>query len=353
MSSPYITRGHTHVFWHADLTCSYTPQKRRARAAARKENERLRNGLEVPKEVRRVDSANLRNDIEEEEEEEVRNLALEADRRKHIAPPEEVKQTPIIKEPVTIEPKATSAQIIKFLLSDAALEICRPEDENKDVKERGSITTYSELLTPFEELLCAVILSRQIPHNLSLRTIRTVLSPPYGFRSPVAIKTAGAQKIRQSLWDGRTPHKGKTAEEINAIAEALSSNNWHNDLSKIRKQNKGSVEAEREVLRRSIKGLGKAGLETFYRRIQWQWEEAYPFVDSRTQTSLEKLGLPKRPESIVKMIEVRWDELNVKNVEGFTSEEQRRRAFVVLLERAIGADLEKNIDVILREASKL
>ena len=206
-------------------------------------------------------------------------------------------------------------------------------------------------MSPYEELLSAVILSRTGSHELGLETIRTVLNPPYGFRSPVAIKIAGPQKVLQAV--SQAQHKEKSQEEIEFLAEAIFNNNWHNDLVKLRRQAKGGAESEREVLRRSIKGLGKNGLDIFYRRIQWLWKETFPYVDSRTQASLEKLGLPKRPEGLIRMIETRWDELRLKDQRGNSSEEKKRRAFVFLLERAVSADQEAKIDEVLAGASKM
>ncbi|KAF2628889.1 hypothetical protein BU25DRAFT_338467, partial [Macroventuria anomochaeta] len=192
-------------------------------------------------------------------------------------------------------------QILKFLLSDAALEVCRPEDELEDVSKRGKdITTYVQLLSPFEELLCAVALSRPISHRLGLRTIYTIFNPPYEFKDADTIKAASAEKIHQALDDARMQHKGKTTEEIELVAEVVANSDSHNDLEKIRQQSKGAVE---EVLRSSIKGLGKTGLDIFYRRIQWLWDETFALVDARTQDSLEKLGLPKKPKEIVELIE--------------------------------------------------
>lgn len=330
------------------------PTRKRNRIAAKRrdDEEQVRNGLEVPKEVRRVDSANLRKAVQDDER--IGNKLSIGDKRRKSVIPEEANKAPKIEETEEIQLKASPVQVLKFLLSDAALQVCIPDDEIADVQERGKdIVTYSQLLSPFEELLCAVVLSRPISHRLGLRTIRTVLSPPYAFRNPVAIKTAGPKKVLHALHDARTQHKEKTAEEIELIADAVSNNNWHNDLRKIRRQTRSAVESERELLRRNIKGLGKTGLDIFYRRIQWLWTEAYPFVDPRTHIALEKLGLPKRPEGIVKMIEVQWHALNFQDSGKYNNEERRRRAFVILLERAVGADLERNIDAVLEEASKL
>lgn len=251
-------------------------------------------------------------------------------------------------------PEASPAQVLKLLLSDAALDICRPEDERKDLQERGKdIVTYSALLSPFEELLCAVILSRPISHRLGLRSIRTIFNPPYSFRNAEAIKKAGSEKVHQALWDARTQHKGKTADEITLIADAVSDNDWSNDLRKIREKAKETVEEEREILRSSIKGLGNTGLDIFYRRIQWRWEEAFPFVDARTKDSIEMLGLPSDADELVQIMEQNWGELKFEDAGEFGEEERKRRAFVLVLERAVGSDLEKKTNIILEKASKV
>lgn len=248
---------------------------------------------------------------------------------------------------------ASPEQILKFLLSDAAVDMCRPKDELEDLEKRGKdIKTYAQLLSPFEELVCAVVLSRPISHRLGLRTIRTILNPPWEFTDAESIKAAGAEKIYKSLDDARTQHRGKTTGEIEAIAEAVRKNNWHNDLEKLRKQAKNKVDKERDVLQSSIKGLGKTGLNIFYRRIQWLWEEAYPFIDARTQDSLEKLGMPKEPNEVVELIDKNWQDLEVDVSGDFKDEEKKRRAFVLLLERSVGADLEKKSEDILTAAAK-
>ena len=282
------------------------------------------------------------------------------DKRKKSPPPDEANKVSKAKK----SDQATKAhdtegsestpspeQVLKFLLSDAALDVCRPEDEAEYVSEHGKeTTTYAQLLSPFEELLCAVVLSRPISHRLGLRTIRTILNPPYEFRDADTIKSAGAGKIHQALDDARTQHKGKTTEEIELIAEAVTNNDWHDDLEKIRKQTKNAVDEEREVLRKSIKGLGKTGLNIFYRRVQWLWDEAYPFIDARTQDSLEKLGLPKQADELVEFIEKKWQNVKFDDSGEFNDDERKRRAFVLLLERAVGSDLEKRTDDVLAAA---
>ena len=108
------------------------------------------------------------------------------------------------------------------------------------------------------------------------------------------------------------------------------------------------------MLRKNIKGLGKTGLDIFYRRVQWTWTEAYPFVDDRTKASVEKLGLPGDAEGLVQLIKENWDDIGFsENGSGKEdADEKKRRAFVIVLERAVGGDLEKKTGEMLEEAIK-
>ncbi|KAF2112144.1 hypothetical protein BDV96DRAFT_498198 [Lophiotrema nucula] len=307
--------------------------------------------------VSEVDSDDIEDEFGEEAADEGEGTAAQGPakghKRKKSAVEEEPKKAQKTEEPTSGGNKASPKQVLKFLLSAEALDVVRPEDEIKYIEEHGKeVVTYSNLLSPFEELLCAVVLSRPISHRLGFRSIRTILNPPYEFRTPEAIKEAGSEKVLQSLWDAKTQHKDKTADEIKLIADAVFDNDWSNDLEKIREKTKETVEKERELLRTSIKGLGKTGLDIFYRRIQWTWEEAYPFVDQRTSAAMKKLGLPSDTESLTKLIEEGWSDLEVADDGDHTGEAQKRRAFVLLLERAVGADLEGKIDQVLEEATK-
>ena len=105
-----------------------------------------------------------------------------------------------------------------------------------------------------------------------------------------------------------------------------------------------NIEKELEIIKSSVKGLGKTGIDIFRRRIQGVWPACYPFVDQKTSASLEKLGLPSDAEGLKQLMYKHWDELNFENIETMDEEEKKRKAFVRLLERALGSDLEGNID---------
>jgi len=247
-------------------------------------------------------------------------------------------------------------QLLNYLISDAAADMCRPEDEIKDIGQHGKdMRTYSSTaLSPFEELLCAVVLSRPISHRLGLRTIRTILNAPYNFTSPKAIKDTDSEKRHQALYDAKTQHKDKTAEQIGLIADVVAAE-FAKDVSdtsleKVRQQAKKDWDDERDLLQSHIKGLGKTGLDIFFRRIQWLWPEAYPFVDERTARGIEKLGLPKHPDELQKVLQENWSKLDSSALVDVEKEAKIRRAFVIICERATGADLEGKTDALLEAA---
>ena len=250
-----------------------------------------------------------------------------------------------------------AVKILQFLLSASSLDLCRPKEETEDMKTRGPETrTYStSSFTPIEELVCAVILSRPISHMLGLRSIRTIFNPPYEFSTPKKIREAGNEGCRKALDEARTQHRQKTAEELVLLADAVVTSLGYDDedvsLERVREESGHDHEKGREMLRKNVKGLGKTGLDIFGRRIQGVWPTFYPFVDQRTLAAVEKLGLPESAEKLKDLLDENWEQLEVKDIEAKDEEEKKRKAFVRLLERAVGADLEGNIDSIKAEAA--
>ena len=100
-------------------------------------------------------------------------------------------------------------------------------------------------------------------------------------------------------------------------------------------------------MKSAIKGLGPTGLDIFGRRIQGQWEEWYPFIDQRTSAALEQFDLPGDPMELDKFLDQNWEDIDSKDITGGDHTEQKKKLFVMLLERAVGADLEGNLDAVL------
>lgn len=248
-------------------------------------------------------------------------------------------------------------KVLNYLLSPSSLDLCQPKDETEDLKTRGKTTrTYStSSFTPFEELVCATILSRPIGHMLGLRSIRTIFNPPYELTTPKSIREAGNEGCREALDKARTQHRQKTAEELvllaNAVVDHLGSGESDVTLDRVREESDHDPDVERNMLKKHVKGFGKTGMEIFGRRIQGVWPEFHPFIDERTSTAVDKLGLPKSAKELTTLIEKHWEELEVKGIEAKGTEEKKRKAFVRVLERAVGADLEGNTDSIKAEVS--
>ena len=75
----------------------------------------------------------------------------------------------------------------------------------------------------------------------------------------------------------------------------------------------------RRVPQSSIKGFRKTGLDILHPRIQWLWDETFPFVDDGTQASLAELGLPNKP--LVDL--AKKDQKHVNQDDRETTEEKR------------------------------
>lgn len=257
-------------------------------------------------------------------------------------------------------PKAdpSQEQLLKYMLSADAADLCRPEDEARDLasrKEPEKVVTYtSSVLNPFQELVCAVVLSRPISHMLGLRTSRTIFNDPYNFTSAKKMQDAGMETIHQSLWDARTQHKAKTADQLGALADIAL------DLLSDEKDKEGvnlgvvlgnsNVNKALQSLQDKVKGFGPTGKNIFRRRVQWLWKDAYPFIDGRSSKALEAIGLPHEADPLADYIEQQWRELDTSRIAGDNDEEKKRRAFVVVLERATGADLESKIERLRKAA---
>ena len=257
----------------------------------------------------------------------------------------------------TPAPKGDPLKILQSLLSPSSLDLCRPKDEIEDLKNRGpDFRTYSSSnFTPFEELVCALILSRPIGHMLGVRSIRTIFNAPHELNTPKNIRAAGKEGCREALDQARTQHRQKTAEELVLLADATAEHLGHDEddvtLNKVREESGHDAGKEREMLKKHVKGLGKTGLDIFGRRIQGVWPEFYPYIDDRTLDALEMLGLPKSAEGLKDLVDEHWEHLEPEDIKAKDEDEKKRKAFVRILERIVGSHLESNMDSVKAQAA--
>lgn len=173
-------------------------------------------------------------------------------------------------------------------------------------------------LTPFQTLLASLLLSKPISHRLGLRAIKTLFSPPYSYTTPSALEAAGTEGRRAALWDARTQHKEKTAEQLGWVVDGVgemcedteedreSLGVVKQEAERLAKEEQGDSIAKRKAARmgitaslvEGIKGVGPGVVSIFLRRIQNQWECVFPFADERTLRYAEELGLIEVPEEL-------------------------------------------------------
>lgn len=298
--------------------------------------------------------------------------------RKHTARPARGSNVPKLIDAADATPKkaktdiASSASVIDWLLSDEAFNLANPEPpaghgeidwepsehpKPKPSEDAGKQSPSSSVqpilrypqsdLTPFQNLVSACILSKPLSHRLGLRTIQTLLNPPFGLRTLGDLDEAGYEGRRKVMWEARTQHKEKTAAQLGDLVEGLRELCGDKDtadeldaLVGVRdqiKETKSTVEAQESLtdLLTQIKGIGPGVAAIFLRRVQKDWPEVFPFADDRSLQAAVQLGLIKEKQGA--------DEL-AKTVDG------DRKKFVKLLDVLVGLNLEKKIDEAVQKA---
>lgn len=242
---------------------------------------------------------------------------------------------------------------------------------------------HSLSLTPFQTLLASLLLSKPISHRLGLRAIKTLFSPPYSYTTPSALEAAGTEGRRAALWDARTQHKEKTAEQLGWVVDGVgemcedteedreSLGVVKQEAERLAKEEQGDSIAKRKAARmgitaslvEGIKGVGPGVVSIFLRRIQNQWACVFPFADERTLRYAEELGLIKVPEELAgedqDQDEDKKEEALFKGADelfGLLMESRKeggeakdgwkdeKDAFVRLLDVVVGLGLEKKIE---------
>ena len=252
------------------------------------------------------------------------------------------------------------------------------ENKRAGASSAGHLSYPNSDLTAFQTLLCAILLSKPISHRLGLRSIETLLNKPYYFHTAQDLLDAGNEGRRAALWDARTQHKEKTAEQLGNLAEGITElckdakdKDARDSLKPILEKALAQAKEEtssfavaeqvKNVLTKEINGLGPGGVEIFLRRIQSQWPQVFPFADERALAAAVKFDLISQKD-LDKGRESATQKLAEKVAEhvGFPLEEARgedeeaecgRWWFVRTLDVLIGLDIEKKIDEAAKQAT--
>lgn len=275
----------------------------------------------------------------------------------------------------------TPLQILNFLLSASALPYCYPPDELSAPQSKTYSLTPPNLLTPFEHLLTAHLLSKPLSHTLGMRSTRTLLNEPYAFCTPEKLHAAGQDGILQALEEARTQHRQKTAEYLALMGERYvgcsgdgegkakseskstsDSDAWCRrrggipDSSAMRELQRRSNEggdprATIEYIKKTVKGMGETGAQIFCRRVQAceGWGAAlWPYADARSIDALREIGIEVAgAEGLLEMMDgkdgglgLHEEEKGVRDVDDVV---RKAVLFVVVLERAVGCVLEGKV----------
>lgn len=139
---------------------------------------------------------------------------------------------------------------------------------------------------------------------------------------------------------------------------------WGEEFEGLRTLEDG-VEGIVKEIKARIKGMGGTGAELFLRRVQCcqGWEPVWPFADGKALEAVRDMGmvgvedaagLRDLVEEVVEEMGEKLGDMGLEGWENGLSKEQRLRiAFVVVLERAIGASLEGNAGEVRKAALKL
>lgn len=258
----------------------------------------------------------------------------------------------------------TGTSVIDWLLSDEAFSLANPPPEtghgeidlpsgsagktppaelpssDKQKGPGGLIIFPSSHLTPFQNLVAALTLSKPLSHRLGHRTIQTLLNPPFSLRTLSDLDEAGYEGRRKVMWEARTQHKEKTASQlgdlVDGIREICGNPEKEEDLSEMTglksQLSEATPEAAQEKLRgilTKIKGIGPGVVSVFLRRVQGDWEEVFPYADDRGLKAAVQFGLISEGEGAEKL-------------SGTVGGD--RGKMVRLLDVLVGLGLEKKID---------
>lgn len=151
------------------------------------------------------------------------------------------------------------------------------------------------------ELLCSSLLfSTRISADIAVSAARALFDE--GWTTP--------QKMIEATWRERTDvlnrsgyarYDESTSSMLGETCEALI-DRYDADLRILREHAERDPTQERRLLK-GFKGIGDTGADIFFREIQLQWPELYPFVDKKAREGAEKAGLVPDPESLKELVD--------------------------------------------------
>ncbi|CCG81360.1 Putative uncharacterized protein [Taphrina deformans PYCC 5710] len=237
--------------------------------------------------------------------------------------------------------------ILSYLLLDSTLDSISPPEILEPGCEKDLRYPHSDL-PPFCALVSALLLSKPFSHRLGMRAIHQIFKEPYSFTTPKVILEAGGDDRWQALKDAHTLHKDKTSGQLRDLSELIK-NEYpkdfdNSDLVEFREKAGGDVDMlQKNVCQ--IKGFAEKTTTLFFRRVQLQWSELFPYADDLALQAAKDMGLEVSSASELRDL--------LKDHLGDVSEEDLRRQYIRVLEVLIGKKLDKDIDASKEEVAEV
>ena len=136
----------------------------------------------------------------------------------------------------------------------------------------------------------ATLLSARIRAEIAVAAARALADAGWTTVDKLS-SSSWEQRVKVINRSGYARYDERTARMLGESADLLH-DRWHGDLRRLRDEADRDPGAERRLLK-ELKGIGDTGVDIFFREVQGEWGELYPFVDRRAADSAARLGLPK------------------------------------------------------------
>ncbi|MGW0085659.1 endonuclease [Streptomyces sp. NPDC003393] len=172
------------------------------------------------------------------------------------------------------------------------------EAHGETFSEEAGITLKDTPQPLYRLLVLAVLLSARIRASVAVAAARELYDA--GLRDARGMAGSDWQDRVDALGrGGYRRYDERTATQLGDGAE-LVAERWGGDLRRLRREAHGDVGTLRELLQ-EVPGLGPAGADIFLREVQHVWPEVAPYLDAKTLSGAERLGLPKDPGRLVEL----------------------------------------------------
>ncbi|MFW5933787.1 MAG: hypothetical protein ACOCT8_03555 [Actinomycetota bacterium] len=157
--------------------------------------------------------------------------------------------------------------------------------------------TQDRPATVWSWYLTCLLLSARISSDLAIRAARAYLRE-IGRSVRATERATWEQRVQVLNANGYARYDERTSAMLGDTAAAVRER-YGGDLRRLRDEAGGDPDRLHGLLQQ-FKGVGRVGANIFCREMQVAWDELYPFIDGDTAQISERLGLGRRPETVLK-----------------------------------------------------